>query len=120
MCVREQFGLAFERVEQHVGIAHATQLGPEPLELLAEGFAPLVIEHRAQGAQIAAESPGRHPRLVNGLGILAQPDDRIEGQQLLRRTHERGAHDGLDGRLTPERGRVRKVRRGGRGRAEHA
>ena len=83
--------VALEQDAEHVGVAHCAERVPEPAELGAQAFAPLLVENAAERPQVGAQPPGRDPGLVHALRVVADADHGIVGEQPV---HRRG-HDGL-------------------------
>ena len=70
-----------EAVAKDLGVTDPPELPAEPAEVVAERVGPRLVEQRPEGAQIAAQAAGGDSRLVDVLGIDAQPDAWVVAEE---------------------------------------
>ena len=109
-----------EQPGEDVGVAHPAEQTADPMQLLAQGFAPRPIEDRSERPQVRPQPAGGDPGLVDALRVLADPDDRVGGDQTMRPVRERGTGEILDRAPAVQRRHGRQVRRRVGRVAEHA
>ena len=73
----ERLDLAAQALEQDVEVTDGTERAAEPAELLSKRLRPLGVEQVVSGAEEGAESPRRHPHLVQLLDVGAEPRARV-------------------------------------------
>jgi hypothetical protein len=66
---------------QHLGVADAPEQVRQPLQLVTQPPHPFLVQQRREGPKRGAQPADAHPRLVDGLGILAQPHARLVTKQ---------------------------------------
>ena len=103
----EQVGIRPQVIDQHVEIAHRAERAAEPAQLGPQRPHPVRVEQRPGGAQDRPHPPGRHPHLVQLLGIGAEPGAGVVADDRLVLRAQRGGHV-LAGRGRPARGRGRR------------
>ena len=81
--------LLAEPLQEDVEVADGPERAAEPGQLGSEGVGPRRVEERRGGAQNRPQAPRGHARLVELLGVLAEPRAGVVGDQLagLQRDH---------------------------------
>ena len=67
--------------EQHLDVAHLTELAPDPPQLRTQLVRPLLVDEVTERPQVRAHPPGRDARLVHVFGVLAAANGRFVGDE---------------------------------------
>ncbi len=70
-------GFRAQPCEQDVAVAHLTEQGGEPSELVACAGRERRLDERAERAQVGAQPSRCDPRLVDSFRIDVEPDHRV-------------------------------------------
>ena len=77
----QPLGVGRELLEEDVGIAHASELAPDPAQLVPRPVDPRRVEDGPEGAQVGTEPSGRDPCLVDTLRIVSDAREVVVGHQ---------------------------------------
>ncbi len=94
-----------EPLDLDVEVAHGTEDGGEPTQLLAEGLGPHGQHVREEG-EGGPQAPRGHPHVVQLLDVLAEPGPRLLVAQHGELAPEHGVGQLADGRLPADGGRA--------------
>ena len=90
---RERRRRSAKAVAEHLGVANAPELGPDPAQLVTKRVDPVAVEERLERAQVAAQAARCYTSLVNVLDVDPEANAGVVAEQPDHRRAQRPAHD---------------------------